>query len=305
MSMHWPKPQGSINDYEDSSELFNLLKSIPIEMRATHLQRIEELSDDDAAAYLREFIEQREAAMREGEVSDPSIREYFEAHKEEIWRTLETDVFSDPDNLLGNGQTARVMQFVLEDREHGMEVPLGIKYLVSPGEKTLSAKGEHNLVREVERLQLIEQAEAIHAAEAVHVRVPHPYFHYRNADFQCYGMERINGINLERWTKGEGSEELRTALTKAFRDVDPQEFAHEIDLFFDAMHTVCLHGSIKPDNLMVSREGRLYVIDFGDSRPIHDLDEQEEKNLDTLREDEKARAKVILMSFFASLKEAP
>lgn len=305
----WPRKDEkfdvSVEDYADNEELFTLLQRLPAELRAMHLMRISGLDDAEATEYLRTIHEKRSAATREAVVSDAGIRDYFSEHAEEVWEALETDVFTDTDNLLGFGQTARIKRFVLNDTGRGQEVPLAIKYLVTPTEKTLSASGEHDLILEVERMFKIEQAEAEHAHEVPHVRVPHPYFHYQRSKIQCYGMELIDGINLAEGISGDYEENVRSELRATLAGIDRQALLHEVDIFFDTMHGVCLHGDIKPANLMVSREGKFYVIDFGQSVLANDIDDKAREAFDTLKDDEKVKAKLAITHFLNALESNP
>jgi serine/threonine protein kinase len=52
------------------------------------------------------------------------------------------------------------------------------------------------------------------------------------------------------------------------------------------MHEYCLHGDIKPGNIMISSTGVFYVIDFGQSILINSIPESAQEQMYTLREDE-------------------
>jgi serine/threonine protein kinase len=244
--------------------------------------------------------------MTETVISDDSIREYFNNKGEAIWKQLETTVFTDTENLIGRGQTARIKRFDLATDD--LEVPssLAIKYLVTPTEKTLSVSGEHDLIREVERIQRIEQDESAHTEPINYMRVPHPYFYHRHGKIQCYGMEEIDGINLLQATRGEnGIEEYDSSYKEDFlrslHGVNRENLMEEIDRFFDTMHKTCLHGDMKPANMMISREGKFYVIDFGQSVLATDVDEKSTPAFENLKDEEKMQAKMAVRNFLTTL----
>ena len=290
----------SIEDFEDSPEIYALLKKIPSELRIKHMNYIEELSDPEGVEYLQKILEDREKAISEAYVSDDSIREYFDGHSAEIWKSLETNVFTDPNNLLGHGKTARVKSFHIENAESPIP-PFAIKYLVTPMNGTLDVAGEHNLIKEVERIQQIEQSESELEVPLKYLKVPHPYFYYRHGKTQLYGMEEVDGINLEKAESGQYDSELKNIFREKFGNIDQDELAEEIDRFLDAMHAICLHGDIKPRNLMVSREGKFYVIDFGQSVLTSNINDKAMDAFENLKDDEKAHTKAILLRFVKSL----
>ncbi len=114
-----PIPSATADDFADAPELHAALKRLPEELQGVHATRMSDMDDEDALAYITAIHEKRESAVRESVVSDEGIKAYFESHEEEIWKHLETDVFSDTDNFLGRGQTARIKRFELHDAERG------------------------------------------------------------------------------------------------------------------------------------------------------------------------------------------
>ncbi|MEA2701965.1 MAG: hypothetical protein QOE22_674 [Candidatus Parcubacteria bacterium] len=304
-----PPVLASVDDFLDSQEIYTRLKRLPPELRARHLERItimEEAEDaDDIAivAYLDGILEKRKEAMQESVVSDPSIQEYFGRHAEEIWKEIETDVFNDADSLLGRGQTARVMRYELDNPSEDFSAKFAVKYLVTPSEKTLSASGEHDLLMEVERIEQIERAEAMRADEVKHFRVPHPYFHHQRGELQCYGMELVDGLDLQQYVDGKGDEKTRSDIRAALHGINREALFREVDIFFSVMHTICLHGDmLKLGNLMVNREGRFYVIDFGQSVLANDIDEKSQESFGNLKEDEIRNTKLLLTQFLNALE---
>lgn len=293
-----------LEDFADNPALYTLLARLPRELRDEHMSRIEHLADDEAEGYLYALHERRAGALRESSVSDESLKPYFDAHQEELWNALETDIFTNNDNLIRNGTTASVKRLDFKDiaAEGAPEDPIAVKYLISPNSKTLSASGEHDMIAEVEQIQAIERAELAAIGANARIRVPHPYFYYQKGKIQCYGMQLIDGINLEQGRSGEYSLEMKQDLAAAFATVDRKALMQEIDMFFDTMHTLCLHGDIKPRNLMVSRDGCLYVIDFGQSVLTSTIDEKSGPAFEELKDAEKQNTKDAMRFFLDSLQ---
>ncbi len=93
----------SLEDFQDSPEVFQLLARLPQELRVTHMSKVEDMDDQEAVEYLQSIHEKREAAARESRVSDPSLQDYFEKHADTVWNDLENDVFRNASNQIGAG----------------------------------------------------------------------------------------------------------------------------------------------------------------------------------------------------------
>lgn len=269
-----------------SRSFYPLLKKIHPELRRQHLIRIDkdDYTDEEATEYILDLLERRSEVLTETVISDSDILEKMRGQRDTILKQIETSVFTDKENLLGFGMTARVKKFLIEDLTTHEVVPVAVKYLLTPTSMTLSASAEHDMLLEVERIQEIEKLEV--DAHLRFIKVPHPYFHHQNSDIQCYGMELIDGFDLSKdlVTMPEGKD--KEALVKELAAVDFAEVEVEIETFFARMHEYCIHGDIKPANLMVGKSGQFYVIDFGQSRLISDIPDNAQDQLYTLREDE-------------------
>jgi len=296
--------QADIDDFADNPTLYRLLRMLPTELRREHINRIEHLEDEEAEGYLYALHERRDAALRESQVSDDTLRPYFESNQERLWQALENEVFTSEENHLGAGTTARIKRLDLTSFAPDAALPesLAVKYLVTPNSKTLSASGEHDMVAEVEQMQAIERAELAAIGVNARVRVPHPYFYYQKGKTQCYGMERIDGVNLDQGISGSVSPTMREELARAFADVDREALFEEIDMFFDTMHGICIHGDIKPRNLMASRDGKIYVIDFGQAVLATAVDEKSQAAFEELKEAEKSSTRDAVRFFLDALK---
>lgn len=301
----FPKPpsvsEHDVEDFQDSPELYRLLLKLPKALRQQHLARIVHLEEEEATGYLLALHERREAALRESMVSDTDLAPFFEENKEEIWSALETTVFTDAENLIGHGTTARIQRFDLSEIGGGDAPTLAIKYLVSPTEKTLSVSGEHDLILELEQLRKIEEAEIKNIGADARIRVPHPYFYYRKGKIQCYGMEEIRGVNLEQAMSPDLEPERKAKIQAALERLDTQALMKDVDSFFDTMHGFCLHGDIKPKNLMISDDGNFYVIDFGQSVLTTHVSDKAQSAFEELKDTEKKNTKEIIGYFLNSL----
>jgi serine/threonine protein kinase len=161
---------------------------------------------------------------------------------------------------------------------------MAVKYLVTPTKMTLSASAEHDMLREVERIQTIEALEA--DAGLSMVKVPHPYFHHQNSEIQCYAMELIHGFDLSHDLRGMREGEEKEHLLKKLSVIDERELEGEIRTFYARMHEYCLHGDMKPANMMLNQDGMFYIIDLGQSRLVTDITDKEREQLYVLQDDE-------------------
>ncbi len=288
-----------LEDYTDES-YYSLLRRFPRELAEKHLNHIiqNDLNDDAAIAYLEELLAKRKEATTETVISDGHAKELFEGQEADFFRQLETTVFTSQENFLGAGLTARVKKFVAQHGEE--ELPMAIKYLVSPTSKTLSAAAEHDMIREVERIKEIEEIER--DGHFQYIGVPHPYFHHKTSEIQCYGMQLIEGADLEIYLEQIEKSEIDNDTLQAIAKLDTETIFLEIDAFYKKMHTYCLHGDMKPKNLMFDGSGKFYIIDFGQSILTMDISEKEREQYDNLTEDEIATTKDIIRGLILKAK---
>lgn len=274
-----------IEDYTDET-FYPLLKRIPKELVSKHLEVIERngYSNEEASEYLSEVIDRRKEVLTETVVSDTSLLEKIRDQKEAIFKYIETELFNDPESLIGAGMTARIKQFMIEDEKTSESIPLAVKYLVTPTAMTLSVSAEHDMLLEVERIQAVEELEA--DAHLTMIKVPHPYFHHQNSEIQCYGMQLVDGFDLSKDLAGMVPGEAKDALVEKLAALDETVLENEIRTFYRKMHEYCLHGDMKPANLMVDSNGVFYIIDFGQSRLISDIPDKAREQLYVLQDDE-------------------
>lgn len=274
-----------IEDYTDET-FYPLLRRIPKELVSKHLEVIERngYSNEEASEYLSEVIDRRKEVLTETVVSDTSLLEKIRDQKEAIFKYIETELFNDPESLIGAGMTARIKQFMIEDENTSESIPLAVKYLVTPTAMTLSVSAEHDMLLEVERIQAVEELEA--DAHLTMIKVPHPYFHHQNSEIQCYGMQLVDGFDLSKDLAGMVPGEAKDALVEKLAALDETVLENEIRTFYRKMHEYCLHGDMKPANLMVDSNGVFYIIDFGQSRLISDIPDKAREQLYVLQDDE-------------------
>jgi serine/threonine-protein kinase RIO1 len=289
-------------DYIDNPLLYGLMKRLPQELVVLHANKIESenKSDEEAIIYLKDILRKRESAVTVSSISDEEVKKQLEGRESEIFEHIENDLFFDQESQIGNGMTAKVKLYEIQTET--LIIPTAVKYLVTPTSKTLSAQGEHDMIREVERMIEIEELERKDEELLPHVKVPHPYFHHRTENVQCYGMEYIDGVTLEQAVAGKwrrpGMEE---DVLKSIKDLDLKQILNEIDLFYDNMHEYCLHGDMKPGNMMIDRDGKIYIIDFGQSVLISHIPDKAREQLEVLKEDERKISKDAIKRLFGLL----
>lgn len=263
---------------------YALLLELPLELRERHIANIEvqKMDADTASRYLQNVLERRHEATTETLVSDVHAESLLSnpTFRERVLSMLESTVFQSP--TIGEGQTAKIKRFDLISLDGSDSIPMAVKYLLTPTAKTLSAAAEHDMLREVERMSNIEEIE--HHEGIERIRVPHPYLHHKNELIQCYGMEFIDGADLRQIIEGDVSDELMSTFEQLIDRDSEIEIQKEFERFLTAMHTYCLHGDIKPANIMVDKRGQFYLIDFGQSVLVNDIDDTGRSQLDNLKE---------------------
>lgn len=290
-----------LDDFVDRPQLYVALKRLPAAIRELHMPKVEPMDEMDGLMYLTTIIERREKANTQFKLSDESIAKEYRGREQTLQRELETTVLNDTENFIGDGQTADVKRFTYTDGDE--ERRLAVKYVSRPRAHTLDVDEEHDLLSEVEQLQRIEAIEKERGATR-YIKVPHPYFYLRSGRVQCYGMEEVDGINLLKFRKGETDPQMLADMRESFRGIDRAALQAEITKFFEAMHTICYHGDIfidRPGNIMASRDGTFYVIDFGEATRGSKIDEQLEDFYKEEKEKELEAAKIEIGKFLDRL----
>lgn len=293
-------PEPELADYKDEM-FYPLLCKLPKQLALRHIQQIEDdaLSDEEATDYLLNVIKQRIEIGKETVVSDPTLESFFTSHPNFL-HDIETSIFSSKENMLGFGMTAKVKSAEVTASD-GTPQKIAIKYVITPTEKTLSASGEHEVLREVELLTQLEKLENEEKVDTTIIRVPHPYFHHKTNTIQCYGMELVDGANLQEGLDDTMSPELKLQLQTVFANREKEAITNEVEKCLNAVHKHCLHGDMKPRNLMVDKNGTFFIIDFGQAVLNINISEKQLEQIENLREEEIKATKLAITLFLNKL----
>ena len=282
---------------ERDPELLRYIQLLPQELWSRHFQALQKIektnAEEDPAAvrelrvnYILKIIESREKAIETFQTREPDLQG-LDTHV--IGEQLRSLLVSRGNNL-GAGMTARVKSLELESGRKA----IAVKYLLTPTQKTLSVDGEYDIAREIEIISGIESREKS-AGTGDRISLPHPLFYYKRGRIQCYGMEQVNGITLKQLTEENAAlVPHKDAILKAIRsryasDKDRRALYEEVENFTRAMHEICLHGDIKPANIMIDEEGKLYLIDFGQAVRANDMSDDTQGQYDNLDDMERSQ----------------
>jgi uncharacterized protein (UPF0297 family) len=276
----------------ESSTFYGLLMKLPPSLISEELKKgMEdgELSDEVITEELQKIFENRESVLTESHVYDSSFSENVGDRKEAFFESL-VALLSEKGNRIGSGTTAEVMKTEALNQETGNTISLAIKYLLTPNEGTLSAQMESAVLAEVERIKTVEEIE--NGENLKYISVPHPYFHFKNSKIRCYGMQQIMGFDLEGDFSYIENKASRKELIRKVAEIDIDQINKELETFFKKMHEYCLHGDVKPKNLMLDTDGKFYLIDFGQSRLATDMPDKPLEEIYNMQDDEVKNAKI-------------
>lgn len=209
--------------------------------------------------------------------------EMTDQEKEDI-RRFDREVmasFQDQERFLGNGASAEV---------YGMNAneAICVKFITNQ-----ERYDENNHLR-VEYETLSHVYEKTKHSE---VRTPFPIFlRIHPKEGHSYGMEKIDGASLSQILE---FPEKFAEMVEVAKGVDREKIKAQLEAFVLEMHEAGFtHGDLFKRNLMLDREGRLYVIDFGKSKRIEFKGELEEQ-----RKSDIYSAGHSLRDFFTQLDE--
>lgn len=281
----------SVEDYIYDENLLLQLKKLPIDIRMLHAKKMSELSDSEALVYIENILKDREKSLEEFVFSDERLKDKITSEDlEQLFLERET-----PQNLLGFGTTARIKKIEVAGLGE-----IAVKYLVTPNSKTLSVSGEHDLLFEVNRMKEVESVE--NHEETPLINVPHPYFYYKSSKVQSYGMEKVDGFDLEDFIVFKNSDTVGGEWLKKIQSMDESVLLSQFELFLSRMHKICLHGDIKRRNIMISRSGEFYLIDFGQSVNALDINDKQGDSFENLKEAEIENTKICIKNFFKEIR---
>lgn len=189
--------------------------------------------------------------------------------------------FKDHSNFLGNGATAEV--YGLNSNE-----TICVKFITNQ-----ERYNENNYLRvEHDYLDKVYKA----TREGV-VKTPQPIFlRMHPSEGHSYGMEKIKGASLSQILE---TPEKYAELIEVAHGVDRHDFETGLQTFIERMHKAGVtHGDMFKRNLMIDRDGRLYVIDFGKAKTIDFENGEDERRQSDLR-----TAQHSLKDFFSKLDE--
>ena len=161
-------------------------------------------------------------------------------------------------SLLGSGAMGSVHRVL--DRARGHEVAL----------KVLESGGGRELYRFKREFRLL--------ADIVHHNVVRLHELYTAGDAWMFTMELVEGVPFHRWVRPVSDEPEEDELTRprnlSFPDrvtvpgvLDETRLRAALGQLADGLHalhaTGKLHRDIKPSNVLVTREGRVVILDFG------------------------------------------
>ncbi len=132
--------------------------------------------------------------------------------------------------------------YLAEDTQLGREVALKILHPQYAGDDSF-----------VERFR----REALSAAKLQHPNIVQIYDSGRDADFNFIVMEYVEGQSLKDYLTEEGPLEIGDACRIAREVLTALAYAHRTGL---------VHRDIKPGNILLSRDGKVQVTDFGIAR---------------------------------------
>jgi len=294
----------NIHDYDDAP-FYHLLLEMPPELARTHIKHIERegMTDEESTVHLESIIVQRTEKVSAYSVNDERIQQAIKGREKEFFKTLDTTVFHSVDNYLGTGMTA-IVKFFEVQTDTG-PIPVAVKFVTTPTKKTISAEQEHGVIKEVERMQKVAKMQQNFPNRGKHVSVPSPFFHHTTDKIQLYGMEHIDGVTLESVYTDTGlPHELKSSLRDSpLAKISFEELEGYIERFLTTMHEYCLHGDIKPRNIMVDKKGHLYIIDFGQSVLSNNFDEKSQDAFENLKIDEIKQTKLIVRKLLSRIRE--
>ena len=124
--------------------------------------------------------------------------------------------------------------------------------------KVLSHRGRSEVSRERLQIRLMREAQAMARLTHPNVAAVHDVGTFQGRVFLA--MEFVDGGNLKQWLleKKRTWQEVRDLFVQAGRGLAA---AHAVGL---------IHRDFKPDNVLLGRDGRARVADFGLARPAHD-----------------------------------
>jgi serine/threonine protein kinase len=83
------------------------------------------------------------------------------------------------------------------------------------------------------------------------------------------------------------------------------ELHAQVDAFMNAVHEICLHGDIKLGNVMINNTGQLYLIDFGQSLHVRNMEEKTRDQFENIMAHEREQMRICLQRLFNEIQQRP
>jgi len=260
---------------------------IPRELALSWLNKYEDAIDEEAQLTVLDQFEAFMIARTEKvTLGDFDIHpDLDEESKKEIIKDLKKviksvrEAYKNPDLFLGNGATAEV---------YSIKINKGICVKFISNQENYN--NNNHLSKEYDFL------DELHDFELNNIRTPKPYFlRIHRSEGHSYGMEKIDGNDLS-CIKNEPQKNLE--LIKIMKKFDQKETIESFVEYVKTLHSEhkIIHNDIALRNIMIDKEGFLYLIDFGKSRK-----EEFGESFDILKNSDIAKVKSELTMFFASI----
>ena len=245
------KKDNNVDKYE---VLDNLLDSLPDELKKIWKQKIgdpvAEEDIDKAIITIENVLSKRKEAKETlftsiSEIKDEELKEEVRTAVQQVEKS-----FGNPSLFVGNGSVAEV--YYLPQAPH-----VCVKYLVNPDK----AKEHGNNFR--------EESEHLHNMRGFvveDIRVPDLFFYHMSNFGTCFGMEKIEGKSINLITENPECIDYLSIL----QGQDMKDVLRRMKNFISKMHSEkkLVHRDLTARNIMVDKNGKWYVIDFGRAKQI-------------------------------------
>jgi serine/threonine protein kinase len=112
-------------------------------------------------------------------------------------------------------------------------------------------------------------------------------------------MEQIKGNGFDQILGNTASDaNMESFRESQLSETSLEDLLEQVDEFFRTMHSYCIHGSLKADNVMLSTSGEIYIIDFGDSTLLSETEQITPEQLATNMDDEIKITKQLVTSVY-------
>lgn len=231
-------------------ELERLISLLPKELQNRWIDQIEELEIDEAITFVQNIIAKREEAKEKIFTNVYNLEsEVLQKEVRSVLRDVETTLGNES-YFLGEGAVAKVYETPYAPH-------VCVKYIVN--NEMLERHG-NTMRQEADYLVLLDNF----SVEGI--RIPKIHFRYMSENVVCFGMEKVDGMSLDKIINDRDSCDFLEVITRQ----DKSKVLHAMKSFISKMHDdmKVVHRDLAPRNIMVDRNGVWYVIDFGKAKKI-------------------------------------